>query len=282
MNVQPYYHPQTGTFTYLVHDERNAVIIDPVADYTAASGHVDYGRCDRLLAALAATGARLRGIFETHAHADHLSGGAYLRDKTDAPLAIGEGIRKVQATFRPIFDLGEAFPVDGSQFDRLLADGERVEAGTLAIDVLHTPGHTSDSVTYRIGDAAFVGDTLFSPRLGSARCDFPGGDAAMLYRSIRRLYALPGRTRLFLCHDYPADGEDPTTCVTVDEQRAQNVHVRADTPVEDFVTLREARDATLAMPALIIPSIQVNIRAGALPEPAANGTRYLKTPLNRL
>jgi len=282
--VRGLYHEPTFTFSYVVWDPetRQAAIMDPVLDYDGAAGRTSTASAAALLAIVAHEGLELRWILDTHAHADHLSAAGYLHERTGAPVGIGIGISSVQATFSEIYNLGPNFPTDGRQFDRLLADGDRLPLGNLEIEVLATPGHTSDSVTYLIGDAAFVGDTLFSPDYGSARCDFPGGDAATLFRSVRRLYALPPETRLFLCHDYPPDGREPRCEWSVAEQRAGNIHIDARTREEDFVAMRRERDATLGMPALIIPSVQVNIRAGRLPEPEDNGTRYLRVPLDTL
>ena len=280
--VRGLYHAATSTFSYLVWDAAThaAAVVDPVLDYDAASGHTGTDSARALLKIAADEGLSLDWILETHAHADHLSAAAWLKVATGAPIVIGEGIRQVQRTFREIYNLGADFPVDGCQFDRLLADGECLPLGELSIETLATPGHTSDSVTYLCGDAAFIGDTLFAPDYGSARCDFPGGDAALLYRSVQRLYALPPETRLFLCHDYPPPMREPRCEWSVAEQSTGNVHLRADTTEDEFVRLRRERDARLSKPALIIPSVQVNIRAGRLPEPEANGIRYLRVPLD--
>ena len=282
--VRGLYHEPTSTFSYVAWDPatRDAVIIDPVLDYDGASGRTGTDSAAALLAVVQREGLRVCWILETHAHADHLSAAAFLRERTGAPVAIGRGITAVQANFREIYHLGADFPTDGRQFDRLLGDGERIELGGLEIEVLATPGHTDDSVTYLLGDAAFVGDTLFAPDYGSARCDFPGGDAARLFASVQRLYALPSGTRLFLCHDYPPDGRAPRCEWSVAEQRADNVHINAGTREADFVAMRTQRDASLKMPALIIPAVQVNIRAGRLPEPEDNGRRYLRIPLDTL
>lgn len=282
--VRGLFHPPTSTFSYLVWDpaSREAAIIDPVLDYDGAAGRTGTAGAAALLAMAERESLQLRWILETHAHADHLSAAAYLKERTGAPVGIGHGITAVQANFRDIYNLGPEFPVDGRQFDRLFDDGERLPLGELEIEVMATPGHTDDSVTYRIGDAAFVGDTLFAPDYGSARCDFPGGDAARLFASVQRLYELPAETRLFLCHDYPPAGRDPRCEWSVAEQRDGNVHINAETREADFVAMRTERDAGLKMPALIIPSVQVNIRAGRLPEPEDNGHRYLRIPLDTL
>ena len=280
--IEPFFHRGSGTLTYLVHDGAHAMIIDSVADLNAASGRLSYAPCDEVAARADALELSVDWILETHAHADHLSGGDYLRRRLGARLGIGRGIQSVQATFEPVFDMAADDAAAGAAFDRLFDDGDRFEVGSMQVRVLATPGHTDDSVTYLVGDAAFVGDTLFSPARGTARCDFPGGSAARLYRTIQTLYALPGDTRLFLCHDYPDAGDDPVVSVSVDRQRRENAHVTAHTGEQDFVQLREKRDATLSVPALIVPALQVNIRGGALPAPAGNGTIYLKLPLNRL
>lgn len=282
--VRGLYHEPTSTFSYVAWDPetREAIIVDPVLDYDGAAGRTGTASAAALLAIVEREGLQLRWILETHAHADHLSAAGYLQDCAGAPIGIGSGIASVQATFREIYNLGPDFPVDGRQFDRLFRDGESFSLGRLDVQVLGTPGHTSDSVTYLLGDAAFVGDTLFSPDYGSARCDFPGGDAATLFHSVQKLYALPAETRLFLCHDYPPDGREPRCEWSVREQRDGNIHIGADTRAEDFAAMRTERDAGLAMPELIIPSIQVNIRAGRLPAPEDNGTRYLRIPLDKL
>lgn len=282
--VRGLYHQPTSTFSYVAWDpvSREAAIIDPVLDYDSASGHTGTASAAALLAVVEREDLRTAWILETHAHADHLSAAGYLHERTGAPIGIGAGIAAVQSTFSEIYNLGPDFPVDGRQFDRLFSDGERFALGDIEVEVIATPGHTNDSVSYRIGDAAFIGDTLFAPDYGTARCDFPGGDEATLFRSVQRLYRLPDQTRLFLCHDYPPENREPRCEWSVREQREGNVHVNAGTREEDFVAMRSARDAGLSMPALIIPSIQVNIRAGRLPEPDDNGTRYLRVPLNKL
>jgi glyoxylase-like metal-dependent hydrolase (beta-lactamase superfamily II) len=282
--VTPFFHTPTGTWTYVVHEpaSREAAVIDPVLDYDWRSGRTGTASADAVLAHLASEGLRLQWILETHAHADHLSCAPYLRLKAGGRIAIGAGIRQVQATFKRIFGLGEEFVPDGRQFDRLLADGDTVAIGGLSGRVIATPGHTNDSVSYLFGDALFVGDTIFMPDGGSARCDFPGGDAAALYRSVQRLYALPAATRVFVCHDYSPGGRAPQCETTLEAQRTCNIHLRADTTESDFVAMRRARDATLDVPNLIIPSVQVNIRAGHLPAAESDGVSYLKVPLNVL
>jgi glyoxylase-like metal-dependent hydrolase (beta-lactamase superfamily II) len=282
--VRALYHEPTSTFSYVVWDPetREAAIIDPVLDYDGVAGRTGTTSAAALLAIVESEQLRLCWILETHAHADHLSAAGFLRKCTGIPVGTGAGIVSVQTTFSEFYNLGPGFPTDGRQFDRLFEGGDRVALGRLEIEVLATPGHTSDSVTYLVGNAAFVGDTLFAPDFGSARCDFPGGDAATLYRSVQRLYRLPPETRLFLCHDYPPDGRTPRCEWSVAEQRETNIHIDARTSEEAFVALRRERDATLSMPALILPAVQVNIRAGDLPEPESNGTRYLRVPLDKL
>jgi glyoxylase-like metal-dependent hydrolase (beta-lactamase superfamily II) len=282
--VRPFFHAQSNTYTYVVSDPvtRSAAVIDPCLDFDAKSGRTGMSSVAAVLDHLRSEGLQLRWILETHAHADHLSAGHWLKSQQpEAVLAIGRGIREVQKTFKPVFNLGDGFATDGSQFDRLFADAEHFAIGELDAEVLATPGHTNDSVSYLIGDALFVGDTLFMPDGGSARCDFPGGSAARLYQSIQRLYALPDDTRVFVCHDYGPNGREFRCQTSIGEQKAANIHVRTDIPQAEFVRIREARDATLEMPTLILPSIQVNIRAGELPAAEANGVRYLKLPLDQ-
>ncbi len=282
--VSGFFHEPTNTVTYLVVDVAGAqaLIIDPVLDYDLATGRTSTAAADAVLAAVAARGLKVAWILETHVHADHLSAAQYLKKATGAPIGIGGGIVAVQQAFRPLFGAWDLVP-DGSQFDRLFADGDQVLFGRHVIEVMHTPGHTPACATYRIGDALFVGDTLFMPDYGSARCDFPGGDAALLYRSVRRLLALPGETRMFLCHDYKAPGRDRFVWeTTVQAQRDGNLHVRDGVSEEAFVTLRRQRDATLSMPKLILPSVQVNMRAGRFPPPEADGSVYIRIPLDRI
>jgi glyoxylase-like metal-dependent hydrolase (beta-lactamase superfamily II) len=281
--VQSFFHPQSCTWSYLVRDPASqcAAIIDPVLDFDSKSGRTATQSVQQLLDVVLSQALKVEWILETHAHADHLSAGHWLRQQLpDSKLAIGSGIQQVQKTFRSIFNLGEHFPVDGSQFDHLIVDDEAFAVGTIAARALQTPGHTNDSMSYLIGDALFVGDTLFMPDGGTARCDFPGGDAAILYRSIQRLFALDAATRVFVCHDYAPGGRAYACETTIAAQKAGNIHVRDGVDEANYVALRRARDATLDMPALLLPSVQVNIRAGALPDPEANGVRYLKLPLN--
>jgi len=280
-DITAFFDEATNTVSYLVVDPatRDAAIIDPVLDYDAASGEVDTASADRILAAVEARDLRVTLVMETHAHADHLSAAPYIKGKTGAAIGIGEHIRDVQKIFRPVF-AADDLKTDGSDFDRLFADGERFAIGSLEVEVIHTPGHTPADISYRIGDALFVGDTLFMPDYGTARADFPGGDARQLYRSIRKLLELPRETRIFLCHDYKAPGRDDYAWETnVGAQRDASVHVHDGVSEDDFVAMREARDATLSAPKLLLPSIQVNIRAGRFPEAEANGVRYLKIPV---
>ena len=281
MDITPFYEEYSGTWTYLLSDTttQSAAIIDPVWVYDPVSGAADTAFTGAILATAEERGCDIEWVLETHAHADHLSSGAYIRERTGAKIAIGRGICAVQQTFVKVYNLQDV-PADGSQFDRLLGDGDLIRLGELEIRVMETPGHTSDSVTYLCGDAAFIGDTLFAPGYGTARCDFPGGDAALLFDSIARIHALPDRTRLHLCHDYPARGVEPSSVVTVAESLEKNIHARAGTSREDYIDMRTARDAELSLPKLIFPAIQVNIRAGQAPAGESNGATYLKMPFN--
>ena len=283
--VSPFFHADSSTWSYIVADpaSRQAAIIDPVLEFDMAAGRTGTASAQALLAHVREHRLDVRWLLETHAHADHLSAGHWLKQHLpEARLAIGEGIRAVQKTFRPIFNLGEHFPVDGSQFDHLFADDERFAIGAVEARVLAVPGHTSDSSAYLVGDALFTGDSLFMPDGGTARCDFPGGSAAQLYRSIQRMYALPEATRVFVCHDYGPGGRAAACETTIGAQKRGNIHVREGVDEVTFVALRETRDRTLSMPALIIPAVQSNVRAGALPPPEANGIRYLHIPLDTL
>ena len=281
MNVKSFYEPASGTWTHLLADpdSKAAAIIDPVWVYDPVSGRADSAFIEGVLEAMDQEGNRLEWVLETHAHADHLSAADFLRQRTGARIACGRGICQVQETFARVFNLS-GMATDGSQFDRLLAEGDTISLGDLRIRVIETPGHTADSVTYLVNDAAFVGDTLFAPAHGSARCDFPGGDAAQLFDSIARIHALPDATRIFLCHDYPDADNEPVCSVTVAESRRDNIHVGGDTRREDFVAMRHSRDQQLGLPRLILPSLQVNILAGAAPEPEDNGVSYLRIPFN--
>lgn len=280
--VESFFHKDTGTWTHVVHDGEAAAIIDPVLDYDAASARTSTASADAVLAFVQQRALRVDWILETHAHADHLSAAGYLHDAIGAPMAIGRGIVEVQAHFKNLFGLGDAFAADGSQFDRLLDDGDTLQVGSLGARALATPGHTRDSLTYVAGDAAFIGDTLFAPDLGTARCDFPGGDAADLYASIRRILALPRSTRLLLCHDYPPPARTPARETTIACEAQENVQIGGGVGEAEFVAKRRARDATLPVPRLLLPALQVNIRGGRLPPAEADGNRYLRLPLNRL
>jgi glyoxylase-like metal-dependent hydrolase (beta-lactamase superfamily II) len=279
--IRAFFDKPTNTVSYLVFDPETRVgaVIDPVLDYDQDNGRVDTASAEAIVRAVAAEGVTLAWVLETHAHADHLSGAPYIKLKTGARVGIGEHIREVQKVFRPIFNATDVSG-DGSEFDRLFVDGERFRIGNLVVEVMHTPGHTPACVSYRIGDAVFIGDTMFMPDYGTARADFPGGDAVALYRSIRRILALPPQTRLFMCHDYKPPGRDHFAWeTTVAEQRAKNVHVHEGVGEEAFVAMRTARDATLSTPRLLMPSIQVNIRAGRFPPAESNGVSYVKIPV---
>lgn len=279
--IEAFFDEATHTVSYLVADpqSRRAAVVDPVLDYDHASGKAATKSADVILAAAERDGLTIDWVLETHAHADHLSGAPYIKLKTGAKVGIGEHIRDVQKIFRPVFNAAD-LSGDGSEFNRLFVEGERFKIGDLEIEVIHVPGHTPADIAYKIGDAVFVGDTLFMPDFGTARADFPGGDARTLYRSIKKLLALPPETRLFMCHDYKASGRDDYAWeTTVAAQRTQNAHVKDGISEEDFVAMREARDATLAAPELLMPSIQANMRAGQLPPPDANGVQYLKIPV---
>lgn len=284
-HVEAFFDPATFTYSYVVSDAstQRCAIIDSVLDYDPASGRTSYTSADRLIDYVKAHKLQVDWLLETHVHADHLSAAPYLQRELGGQLAIGEHITTVQNTFGKLFNAGSEFATDGRQFDHLFKDGDTFAIGSLQARALHTPGHTPACMTYVIGDAGFVGDTLFMPDYGTARCDFPGGDARTLFQSIRKLFALPGDTRLFMCHDYKAPGRDDFRYqTTVAEQRALNVHVHEGISEADFVAMRSARDATLGMPLLILPSVQVNMRAGQLPPAEDNGTRYLKIPLDVL
>lgn len=281
--IQSFFDSATFTVTHVVSDPAtaSAAIIDSVLDFDPRSGRSSRASADQVIAHVTANGLKVEWLLETHAHADHLSAAPYLQSRLGGRIAIGSHIREVQGVFSKVFNL-PGMNNGGQDFDHLFEDGERFMIGTLEVEVIHTPGHTPACVTYRIGGDAFVGDTLFMPDYGTARCDFPGGDATILYRSIRKVLALPPETRLHLCHDYPPSSRPPQWVSTVVEQREGNIHIHDGISEADFVAMRTARDKTLAMPVLILPSIQVNVRAGHLPEPEGNGTRYLKLPLDLL
>jgi glyoxylase-like metal-dependent hydrolase (beta-lactamase superfamily II) len=282
--IQPFFDSDTGTVSYVVscNATRAAAIIDPVLDFEFRSGRTQTASADRIIEHVRAAGLTVQWILETHAHADHLSSARYIQGVLGGRIAIGENIRHVQAVFKKLYNLERTFLPDGSQFDHLFKDGEVFSLGSVPVTALLVPGHTPADMAYVFDGAVFVGDTLFMPDVGSARADFPGGDAATLYRSMRRILSLPPETRLFVCHDYPPPGRGPRWETTVAEQRASNVHVRDGINEAEFVAMRTTRDATLEVPTLILPSIQVNVRAGQLPPPDDNGVSYLKIPLNAL
>lgn len=282
--VQHFYHEPTGTLSYVVWDEQSghAAVVDPVLGYSMVSGRIDPTPSDVIIEFVHKEKLGLEWILETHAHADHITGAQYIKSRLGGAVAIGEGIRSVQAHFGPVFNLGPPFLADGHQFDKLLADGDTLHIGQLECQVIATPGHTNDSVSYQVGSAVFVGDSMFMPDFGTARCDFPGGDAELLYDSIQRILSLPGDTRLFMCHDYMPGGRELRWECTVDEQRSDNIHVSKKFDKAGFASMRMERDASLNLPALIVPSIQVNIRAGHLPDAEDNDIVYLKTPIDTL
>ena len=282
--TQAFFDPKTWTVTYVVWDAatQRAAVIDPVLDYDFISGHTSSASADQVLAYLAEHALQVDWILETHAHADHLSGARYLQQRVGGRIAIGENIRAVQATFKDLYNLERSFLPDGSQFDHLFKDGETFRIGEVEATAMLVPGHTPADMAYLIDGAVFVGDTLFMPDVGSARADFPGGDAHQLYRSMHRLLALPPETTMYVCHDYPPAAREPRWQTTVAAQRAHNIHVHDGISEDEFVAMRQARDATLEVPTLILPSIQVNVRAGQLPPPDENGVSYLRIPLNTL
>lgn len=281
--IKAFFHNGSSTYSYVVSDPATgkAAVIDPVLDYDAAAARTDTASAGAIVSYLRSERLTLEWILETHAHADHLSAAQFIKHEAGGRIAIGEGIRKVQATFAELFNIETALPVDGSQFDYLFRDGEVFNIGELRGSTMATPGHTSDSLTYLIEDAAFVGDTLFMPDSGTARCDFPGGDAGMLFDSIQRILSLPESTRLFMCHDYAPGGREYKNETSVAEQKRDNIHVHDGISREAYIAMRTTRDKTLKVPALLLPAVQVNIRAGNLPAAEANGTHYLKLPLNK-
>lgn len=281
MDIQSFYEPDSGTWCHLLTDPESgvAVIIDPVMVYDSVSGLTDKKFIQQVIDTAEEKSCRIEWVLETHAHADHLTAADFLRQNHGSKVACGKGICGVQKSFARVFNMTEMKP-DGSQFDRLLVEGDLLNVGQMEIRVIETPGHTGDSVTYLVEDAAFIGDTLFAPGFGTARCDFPGGNAGQLYDSIQKLYQLPAETRLFLCHDYPAEGQQPRCEVTVRESKKTNIHLTSDTTKKEYVEMREKRDAQLGLPRLILPSLQVNILAGAAPEVDSNGVSYLRTPFN--
>ncbi len=282
--TQAFFDHNTGTITYVVWDNSShrAAVIDPVLDYDFKSGHTSSASADQVMTYLGTNGLQVDWILETHAHADHLSGARYLQERIGGRIAIGENIRVVQATFKKFYNLEHTFLPDGSQFDHLFKDGEKFNIGDVEVTALLVPGHTPADMAYLVDGSVFVGDTLFMPDVGSARVDFPGGNAHQLYRSMRRLLDLPPATTMYVCHDYPPESREPKWQTSVAEQRAQNIHVHDGISEEEFVAMRTARDATLDVPTLILPSIQVNVRAGQLPPPDENGVAYLRIPLNAL
>jgi glyoxylase-like metal-dependent hydrolase (beta-lactamase superfamily II) len=282
--VMSFYDPLTFTFTHVVYDRvgGRAAVVDPVLDYDSASARTSTVSADRVLDFVREHELSVDWILETHAHADHLSAAAYMKKVTGAKVAIGRGITQVQERFKVLFGLETEFAADGSQFDQLFDDGDTFHIGALTARVIGTPGHTDDSLTYLIGDAAFVGDTVFAPDTGTARADFPGGDARKLYRSIQKLFALPDNVRLYLCHDYPPTEREVSAQTSIHDQQQGNIHVRTGTNEDAFVAMRMQRDATLAVPKLILPALQINIGAGELPAAESNGIRYLRLPLNQI
>jgi glyoxylase-like metal-dependent hydrolase (beta-lactamase superfamily II) len=282
--VTAFFDEATNTVSYVVKDpgSRACAVVDSVMDIDYAAGRIAYHSADQIIAFIRQNDLELEWLIETHVHADHLSGAPYIQGKLGGKIGIGENITVVQETFGKVFNEGTEFRRDGSQFDRLFKDGDSYMIGTMTAYAMHTPGHTPACMTHVIGDAAFVGDTLFMPDGGSARADFPGGDARTLYRSIRRVLSLPGEMRLFMCHDYGPNGREIRWETTVAEQRAHNIHVRDGIGEDEFVATREARDRTLAMPKLIIPSLQINMKGGELPAPDESGKRFLKVPINGL
>lgn len=283
-DVTAFFDAPTNTVSYVVKDPNSSAcaVIDSVMDIDYAAGRLSHASADKIIAFIRAHGLKLEWLIETHVHADHLSAAPYIQGELGGKLGIGENITIVQETFGKVFNEGTEFQRDGSQFDRLFADGDTYQIGSMTAFAMHTPGHTPACMTHVIGDAAFVGDTLFMPDGGTARADFPGGDAQLLYRSIKRVLALPPQTRLFMCHDYGPIGRDIQWETTVADERAHNIHVQDGISEDEFVAMRTARDATLDMPRLIIPSIQVNMRAGELPPPDETGKRFLKVPINTL
>lgn len=283
-NIEAFFDPRTNTITYVVSDPNSdaCAVIDPVMDFDYASGRVSYDSADAVLSYIESHGLDVQWLIETHVHADHLSSAHYLKQRCGGKTAIGKRITNVQTTFAELFGEDDQFPRDGRQFDLLLEDGDTYDIGTITGFAMHTPGHTPACMTHVIGNAAFVGDTLFMPDSGSARADFPGGDASQLYSSIKRVLSLPDEMRLFMCHDYGPDGRDFAWETTVGEEKANNIHVGGDKNRESFVKLRTERDKQLSMPSLIIPSIQINMRGGEMPKADSKGRQFLKLPLNAL
>lgn len=283
-DINAFFDPETWTYTYVVSGGKGSpcIVIDSVLNYDSKSGRTSTHSADEVIQFIQNEELKLAWILETHAHADHLTAAPYLQEKLGGQLVIGNHIANVQSVFKGVFNLEEGFAVDGSQFDHLLTDGESLDFGELSLKALYVPGHTPACMAYEIGDALFVGDTLFMPDVGTARCDFPGGNAKTLYQSIQKILSYPNETKLYMCHDYPPNGRSPEFCSTVGAEKSGNIHVHDGIGEEQFVQMRTQRDETLQMPTLILPSIQVNIRAGHFPEPEDNGKSYLKIPLNIL
>ena len=283
-DIKAFFDPETWTYTYVVSGGKGTpcIIIDSVLNYDPKSGRTSTHSADEVIQFIQNEELKLAWILETHAHADHLTAAPYLQEKLGGKLVIGNHITNVQSVFKGVFNLEAGFAVDGSQFDHLLTDGESLDFGELSLKALYVPGHTPACMAYEIGDALFVGDTLFMPDVGTARCDFPGGNAKTLYQSIQKILSYPNETKLYMCHDYPPNGRSPEFCSTVGAEKSGNIHVHDGISEEHFVQMRTQRDETLQMPTLILPSIQVNIRAGHFPEPEDNGKSYLKIPLNIL
>lgn len=282
MRIQHFFDPRTWSLSYVVDDGTEAVVIDPVRNYDPKNGRTAWASAQEMADFIDGAKLRVGYVIDTHAHADHLTGAPFFKERYGARTVTGARMGEIQAVFRDIFNLGAEFPVDASQFDLLLDEGDTLECGSLTIEALHTPGHTPAHMSWKIGDAVFLGDTLFMPDFGSARCDFPGGSAAQLYDSVQRLYSLPDQTRLFVCHDYQPGGRALAFETTVGEQKRSNVQINGDTTKADYVAFREEKDASLPAPTLILPALQVNIRAGELPPPEDNGVAYLKIPIDLL
>jgi glyoxylase-like metal-dependent hydrolase (beta-lactamase superfamily II) len=280
MEIQHFFDQATSTLTYVVHDAKTAVVIDPVLDYDPKSSRTSVGSAQAVAQYMDGKHLSVPYVIDTHAHADHLTAMPFFKQRYGARTVTGSRVGEVQRMFRDIYNLGAAFPVDGRQFDLLLDEGQELEVGSFRVHAMHTPGHTPAHMSWQIEDALFVGDTLFMPDYGTARCDFPGGSAEQLFDSIQRIYALPESTRLFVCHDYQPGGRELCFVTTVAEQKRSNIQLRGETNKQDYIATRKKRDAQLDMPALILPAVQINIRAGELPEREANGTAYLKIPLN--
>lgn len=281
MEIQHFFDPATSTLTYVVHDTGTGVVIDPVLDYDPKSARTSCKSAEAVAQYIDDRHLAVPYVIDTHAHADHLTAMPFFKKRYGARTVTGSRIGEVQRSFRDIYNLGADFPVDGRQFDLLLDEGQELEIGSFLVHAMHTPGHTPAHMSWQIGDALFVGDTLFMPDYGTARCDFPGGSAEQLFDSIQRIYALPASTRLFMCHDYQPGGRELRFVTTVAEQKRANIQLREGTTKQEYANIRKNRDAQLDMPALILPAIQINIRAGEFPETEANGTAYLKIPLNR-